>query len=240
MDSRKGVRKMKATSRVLVVVSILFLLAGCGGGGSSSSLIPPVPPPVKPSLNYRVSAIPNNHTTEFKKQAVQSAGIMDRLFPTAYAQNPPAAVMVGNYSGYCQQFDTTALSQPSNFTLFGLGTLTSFDNQNQNKCGRNFNIGGVSQDAPAPIIGNGTLQGLVALDSISSVSTGVNTGVVSITVIRGVQQLPTGIACTLGVSNRCQDTLHTFAVLDGDGIVVTITLSNGDSPVNLQAFIGKL
>jgi len=234
---------MKAFSRVsvlLVIVFLVFIFAGCGGGSGLSS--PPVqpPPPVKPKFNYRVSAIPNDHTTAFRKpSAAQSAGWFNSLFPTVHAQNPPTLVMVGNYSGYCQAFDTSALSQPSNFTLFGLGTLTSLDNQNQNKCGRNFLIGGVSNDAPAPVIGDGTLQGLVALDSISSVSTGANTGVVTITVIRNGTALSTGISCTLGTANRCDDAVHTFSVLDGDGVVVTITLSNGDSPVNLQAFIGK-
>jgi hypothetical protein len=200
------------------------------------------------------------------KQAVQSApttlSINGGSSPTPEllagsisvdAQTVPTVVMRGTYTGFCTV--PWVGSQPTAIVFYGAGHFMDPNANNPSDCTNNGNFGGGSppvtpgqgaaetaaaQGQSAPLIGNGKLKGLVITDSIKSTSTGPSSGLAEVWVTRGSETIHTGIECTLGTSNRCEDATHAFTVIDGDGLIVTLTDQPSDTLQNVQFFLGKL
>jgi hypothetical protein len=165
----------------------------------------------------------------------------------------PRVVMKGTYAGFCT--NPYVGTQPTAIVFYGAGQfMPNFNSHSVSDCTNNgaFSGGpppstpgeGAAADAAgmgelAPILGNGKLKGLVVQDSIKSAATGTSSGLAEVWVIRSSQIISTGIECTLGTTNRCEDATHTFAVIDGDGLAVTLTDQPGDALQNVQFFLGK-
>jgi len=134
-----------------------------------------------------------------------------------YAQSV-TVTNAGNYSGFCAALPSGATS-----TLYGIGRWSDSD------CSTNF--ASLSDDG-APVIGNGTIGNLIVL---GTGGLDANDGTVQIL----VNNVVTPITCRLGTGKKCTDSVNTFAVLDGDGIVATITTLNGSQLHNVRVLLGK-
>jgi hypothetical protein len=106
--------------------------------------------------------------------------------------------------------------------------------------------------APGFVTGGGTLGPLVVyaydLNGTLPVGSSTTSDLVEVWVIRNGQVINSGISCSLTVQNpatpqqlqqqRCES-LSTFAVQDGDGIIATVTLNPADEVLALSFFLVK-
>jgi hypothetical protein len=249
-EERNSMKLNKSWLAVNAAVSVILLMVACG---SSQQVAPPPTPTPKPGISIRggVSASPSYLTFGAPVKTAQNRSkFWDRFSDAAEAQSTPTVTITGNYSGYCTA--PWVGTQSTAVVLYGAGVLVSSTQGGPYDCNYNgFNANGVNSPGlqaasnmaavgnGAPIIGNGTLSGLVVIDSAKSVATSGNSGLVEVFDIRGGNAAATGITCTLGSARRCEDATHTFAVLDGDSIVLTLTGSVGDVLSNVQFFLGK-
>jgi len=216
----------------------MLTFISCGGGGTSGTSTggsPPPPPPTIVKGHGGSSAIP---------------GFL-ALTGTVEAQGTASVVISGVYSGFCTSPYVSA--QPTAVILYGGGAFLATSGSNSAvACTNNGFFGGTGvtpgEGAAAtaaglgqapPIIGNGTLNGLVAIDAPSSKPTSPQSGLVEVWIVRAGQALSTGVNCTIGMSNRCEDAANSFNVEDGDVLVLTITSQPGDALQNLQVFAVK-
>lgn len=240
-----GSKQITNSFLVIILAAFSFACLGCGGGGSgtASNPQPPPPPPPPPA------------TIQVKGGLSQFFHSISGFTTVVNAQNPPTVAITGTYAGYCPSFFMpTNPTQPIADVLYGAGSLVppgGITVAPFYQC----NFGGIAgngltpgEDAaenaateaqPAPVFGSGNLIGLVAVDTPNSLATGATSGLVEVFVIRAGQVVPTGISCTLGLTRRCEDAVHTFAVVDGDGLVLTVTNQPGDNLQYVQVYVGK-
>jgi len=242
---------MNQPKRTILSLNILFLfcsaLMSCSPNAANNTGTHNPPPPPPPSTSpYRVPAIPNDRTFAFQKQP-QAENHGWSIIRKVYAQSSGAAIMTGNYSGFCANTMQNATNiSPAWTTIYGLGSLSQSD---PIECGGGASSGtawyslpnamlGPNAEAP-PVVGSGTLEGLVVVDSPNSIMT-AGDGVILVLDLHNGSWTQTPITCMLGTAPRCEDTTDTFPISDGDRIAVVLSLeNNGDSLAGLQVFLGK-
>ena len=215
---------MKLKIYAVAVTAVLILVLACGGshqnGGSTTPGIKVARWTISPTPVY------SGAVGSGPRAATQPGGFS--LIPEAHAQSTPGPIQVtGNYSGFCHDTpryeDYPAGFGPIKFVVYGMGR---WDDSN---CRNNWS--NWSEDG-APIIGDGTLGSLYVLGTGGSTTA---SGLVEVY----VNGTLTPITCTLGTSNKCTDTIHTYPVKDGDSLFVRIAIEQGDHFRNLRVLLGK-
>jgi hypothetical protein len=225
------------------VIFIALLAVACGGiQGTGNVYTPPPPnPPTPMNAPFVSSAIPNNGSLHLAKPQ-SAASLWDRfsLVGTVHAQNPTPIVLSGNYSGYCPLVGFAATS-PVGTILYGAGSMStaSCSNYYSGAGSDPGNSAALNATAGALVIGAGTLQGLVVADDKESVPVNSTSGKVEVWVLRSGEVLATPITATLGTGRIAEDSTDSFAVLDQDQIIVTITSNPNDSLSEVQWYLGK-
>lgn len=242
---------MNRFNRLFALLNLLLLLCFAGVACSHSSLMSPVnpgPTPAAAARPFTSSAIPNNHTFSFAHP--QARGFDFSLIPTVHAQGTPTASMAGDYSGFCgQPFAGPLTSAPASTGIFGLGFNSTRD---ADECDFNNSWAPTAQavldaatDAP-PIIGAGLLGPLVVIAKKVVLADSTD-GAVTVWLNHGGTWTKTPLACDLGSATatgntvRCEDSVDTVSVADGDNfaVILTETGGNADGVNGLQVFVGK-
>lgn len=210
---------------VLFVATVgCFLLAACGGT-QTAIVNPPPPPPAPPAVIHGAQFGPGGFgVTDIQPTTaaqLEPHGLFSRLLsaldPKVYAAG--TATISGSYSGSCVELPPPGLNPPDGaaLPLYQLG-------QPYANCSMQPNSTFTVPDGPGfgyEAIGAGTLSTLIA----SAYALNSTPPAVFTVFVNGK---PTAITCTIENNGRCEDTVDTVAVNDGDYIAIAVTYHTGD------------
>jgi len=249
--------KLQTALTVLCLSAALVLIACSGGMNNSSTqtaptavITPapqpapqpaptPVPAPVVNTAHVHSGASVGTHV--YAAAAQPEAAFNWSLIPRAYAQTPAALSLSQSWNGTCASFAKSTQSTAS-VLIYGLGQSSDqacssyYNDTNGSSAAMNAKDGQL-------VIGSGSLSNLVAWAAASGVklSATASSGLIHIWIQRGSTTLDSGIECQLtnvGSYYRCSSTT-TFAVLDGDLVVATLTSEVGDTISGLNVVFTK-
>jgi hypothetical protein len=235
---------------LILATFLSFAIAGCGHHNKPSPNPQPSPTPIatpSPTPVPQAVAAPVMSFTRVRGMHVQAAQqkTVVKLETHGWFSLPTveAATIVAveqNWEGDCQSSPAVTGGNVATITLFGVGQTVDetcshswVDNDTDGSKAAGFN------DTGKIVFGDGHISNLVV--SVEKGTVVQNPVLVTVWVKRSGTVLSTGLTCALAVQNDdqvCQSTAS-FAVQNLDRVIVTVTRTNGDMLVNLNAAFTK-
>ncbi len=221
---------MRKLGMFLVTGMLAAALAACGGSTAAVQNPPPPPPPAKPAttagaqfghLGLGVTTVAATTTAQLEQRGLFSR-LMNAIDPKVYAAG--TATISGSYSGQCA-------SIPNPFTAGNFIPIYQFGNSTSQSC--QLEEAGPQAEGPG-VIGAGTLSTLVAFGKGSATATQTSGKIVI-----AVNGIATGITCDIGQGTRCEDTIDTAAVNDGDKISAYLVSDGATTWTNVSVIVLK-
>jgi hypothetical protein len=227
--------------RIILALLLLSSLAWEGCGGKNNKPSPGSPPPHGQAAQVSVSLLKGSHSHAVSQTKKTSWKLtFDGLVPSVEAATTTVVNVAQNWDGLCSSNPVT--SGPASIVVFGIGQSEDAT------CSHEFTLNDSSGQQAATnatsgklVTGDGTLSNLV-VNTEKGTDVATAAGVpVTVYVRRGATILPTGLSCTLpqgGDELICASTA-TFAVLNGDRVLTTVSLTGNDTLVNLNVTFTK-